>query len=212
MKILDLSKTLKTEPVKRPAPKSKTVFEETITPVSKDIPIASKPPPEATSDTPPFVQTSVTLEEEKIEKPKAAFNMSAKGLLDATAPKEEKKKAPALNKVYEEDVKAPVSEAESIELEEDLQNVGISAGVSRAPPKLMTEDLSLKVARKGTFVRMPEYQKNADSGRMEEINVPDPNYYMVVGYDKNPGDGVMHYRYIVKSELEESEYIDKSPF
>ena len=212
LKILDLSKTLKTEPVKRPDPKSKTVFEEIITPVSKDIPIASKPPPEATSDTPPFVQTSVTLEEEKIEKPKAAFNMSAKGLLDATAPKEEKKKAPALNKVYEEDVKAPVSEAESIELEEDLQNVGISAGVSRAPPKLMTEDLSLKGARKGTFVRMPEYQKNADSGRMEEINVPDPNYYMVVGYDKNPGDGVMHYRYIVKSELEESEYIDKSPF
>ena len=59
---------------------------------------------------------------------------------------------------------------------------------------------------------MPTYKKNDDNGRMEEINVPDPEYYHPVGYDKTPGDGVMHYRYVVKSELEESEYIDKSPF
>jgi hypothetical protein len=59
---------------------------------------------------------------------------------------------------------------------------------------------------------MPTYQKNETTGRMEEINVPDPEYYMAVGYDRAPGDGVMHYRYVVRSELEESEYIDKSPF
>jgi hypothetical protein len=47
---------------------------------------------------------------------------------------------------------------------------------------------------------------------MEEINCPDPNYYMTIGYDKNPGDGVMHYRYVVRTELEDSEYVDKSPF
>jgi len=59
---------------------------------------------------------------------------------------------------------------------------------------------------------MPTYKKNDESGRMEEINCPDPEYYHAVGYDKQPGDGVMHYRYVVKSELEESDYIDKSPF
>ena len=117
-----------------------------------------------------------------------------------------------MKKVYAEDAKDAASEAESVEVEEDLNNVGLSAGVSRAAPKMMSEDLSLKMARKGGFIRMPEYQKNTESGRMEEINVPDPNYYMVVGHDRNPGDGIMHYRYIVKSELEESEYIDKSPF
>lgn len=47
---------------------------------------------------------------------------------------------------------------------------------------------------------------------MEEINVPDPAYYKACGYDNKPGDGVMHYRYIVDRELEESEYIDVSPF
>jgi hypothetical protein len=47
---------------------------------------------------------------------------------------------------------------------------------------------------------------------MEEINCPDPNYYMTVGYDKVPGTDVMHYRYVVKMELEDSEYVDASPF
>ena len=47
---------------------------------------------------------------------------------------------------------------------------------------------------------------------MEEINVPDPKYYIPVGYDKDTECGTMHYRYVVRSELEESEYIDQSPF
>jgi hypothetical protein len=59
---------------------------------------------------------------------------------------------------------------------------------------------------------MPVYQKNERNGRMEEINVPDPEYFMAVGYDRSPGDGTMHYRYVVRSELEETDYIDKSPF
>jgi hypothetical protein len=76
----------------------------------------------------------------------------------------------------------------------------------------MSKPLSVRKARKGLFVRRPSYQRNTDSGLMEEINCPDPNYYMTVGYDKNPGDNVMHYRYVVKTELEDSQYVDKSPF
>ena len=47
---------------------------------------------------------------------------------------------------------------------------------------------------------------------MEEINVPDPNFYMSIGYDRTPGQEIMHYRYVVPSELEESNYMDPSPF
>lgn len=101
-----------------------------------------------------------------------------------------------------------------MDFEETIEppKAGITAGVSRAPPEKMSDNLPVKQARKGQFVRMPIYKKNEKTARMEETNVPDPNFYMVCGYDKQPGDGDMHYRYIVKSELEESEYIDKSPF
>ena len=47
---------------------------------------------------------------------------------------------------------------------------------------------------------------------MTEINVPDANYFQEVGYDRNPGDGTKHYRYVLNKELEKSEYIDKTPF
>ena len=35
---------------------------------------------------------------------------------------------------------------------------------------------------------------------------------MKLGYNRNPGDDLMHYRYVLEEELENSEYIDKSPF
>ena len=89
----------------------------------------------------------------------------------------------------------------------------MTAGVQRADPEKMFGPLALKYARRGQFRIMPTYKMDDKTGRMEEINVPDPNYYMAVGYDREPGDGYMHYRYCVRSELEEaSDYIDKSPF
>jgi hypothetical protein len=92
------------------------------------------------------------------------------------------------------------------------QKTVVTSGVVRSKPERMVEKLSLRSARDGFFVRMPTYQKNEKTGRMEEINVPDDRYYMAVGYDRTPGDGIMHYRYVVKDELEHTEYIDHSPF
>ena len=76
----------------------------------------------------------------------------------------------------------------------------------------MLGPLAIKHARRGGFIKIPTYRKNEKTGRMEEINVPDPNFYFPIGYDREPGDGRMHYRYYVKTELEWSDYIDKSPF
>lgn len=70
----------------------------------------------------------------------------------------------------------------------------------------------MRKARKGLFVRKPIYQPNRDNGMMEEINIPDPNFYMPIGYDRHPNQEIMHYRYVVPSELEESNYMDPSPF
>ena len=47
---------------------------------------------------------------------------------------------------------------------------------------------------------------------MKEINVPDEEYFMEIGYDRVKGDGTVHYRYILDKPLEDSEYIDKTPF
>ena len=76
----------------------------------------------------------------------------------------------------------------------------------------MPQPLSIRKARKGLFIRKPIYQKNPETGMMEEINVPDPNFYMSIGYDRTPGQEIMHYRYVVPCELEESNYMDPSPF
>lgn len=44
------------------------------------------------------------------------------------------------------------------------------------------------------------------------MNIPDEDYFMELGYDKVKGEGTVHYRYIVDRELEDSIYVDKSPF
>ena len=85
-------------------------------------------------------------------------------------------------------------------------------GVTSVPGATMTSDLTVTQARSGQFVRMPEYAVNATTGKLEEINVPDANYYMQIGYDRAPGEKTMHYRYVIKGEYEKSPYIDSSPF
>ena len=86
------------------------------------------------------------------------------------------------------------------------------AGVRRGESERMREDLPYEEARSGAFVRTPKISRNPRSGRIEEANPPDENYFMQVGYDRVPGEGTMHYRYIVKAELEKSKYMDESPF
>ena len=47
---------------------------------------------------------------------------------------------------------------------------------------------------------------------MFEYDVPDPLYFIELGYDKSPGSGEKHYRYLLKTPLEKSIFIDPSPF
>ena len=63
----------------------------------------------------------------------------------------------------------------------------------------------------GKFLAMPKYEHD-QSQHLYEYNVPDPNYYLELGYDKLQGSGEKHYRYLVKVPLEESQYIEPTPF
>lgn len=47
---------------------------------------------------------------------------------------------------------------------------------------------------------------------MVECNPPDPELYMEVGYNRHPGDNMKHYRYYIQEELENTDYVEKSPF
>jgi len=87
-----------------------------------------------------------------------------------------------------------------------------ASGVRRGEKLEMREEISITDARFGAFVQSPKYECNRKTGRMEEISPPDDNYFMQVGYDRLPNDKTMHYRYVLKSELEKSKYMDESPF
>jgi hypothetical protein len=72
--------------------------------------------------------------------------------------------------------------------------------------------MSERRAREGGFLVMPVYDTDKD-GNDVEIDIPDPKYFMAVGYDRKPRDGIMHYRYVVRKELENCKrYIDDCPF
>lgn len=78
--------------------------------------------------------------------------------------------------------------------------------------------MDLGKARKGGFIKRPEYEKD-DKNNVLQVNIPDPDFFLPIGYDRIPGDGTMHYRYYVDCELEDfggsnekCRYIDKSPF
>ena len=65
-------------------------------------------------------------------------------------------------------------------------------------------------ARKGDFVIYPVYFTDID-GKVKEHDKPDSSY-MIIGYNRTSEDHIMHYRYLLDTELENTEYIDKSPF
>jgi hypothetical protein len=75
----------------------------------------------------------------------------------------------------------------------------------------MEGSMSLKQARCGGFVVIPVYDKD-EMGNDIELDIPDQDRFMAVGYDRKPGDGIMHYRYRVNKELEDTAYIDTCPF
>lgn len=79
-----------------------------------------------------------------------------------------------------------------------LSNVSLS--------KFSKEDI-----RKGVFVIYPEYSEDKKSKKKKEVNKPDDSYIRL-GFNRHPEDRVMHYRHNVKTELENTEYIEKSPF
>ena len=126
---------------------------------------------------------------------------------------------PELDKVditMEED--HPLIKTEEIKVEESppkkkLQKVKTNkaSGVKAGSVQKLNGPMSMRKARAGGFVRRPKYEKD-DKHNVVEVEVPDPDYFLPVGYDRIPGDGIMHYRYFVQSELEETQFIDKCPF
>jgi len=63
--------------------------------------------------------------------------------------------------------------------------------------------MSLRKARTGAFVKKPKYERDKHNDVIE-VEIPDPDYYMPIGYDRLPGDATMHYRYFVQTELEDT--------
>ena len=86
-----------------------------------------------------------------------------------------------------------------------------ASGIKAGTTTKLTGPMSIRKARKGGFVRRPIYDKD-EQGNVVEVEIPDPDYFLPVGYDRLPGDGTMHYRYYVSTELEDTTYIDTCPF
>ena len=81
---------------------------------------------------------------------------------------------------------------------------------SRSPARVKTNRPSVEKARKGAFVIWPSYSKSKNGVLIEQA-VPDENYIQI-GYDRKEDDRIMHYRYVLDTPLEETEYIESSPF
>lgn len=75
----------------------------------------------------------------------------------------------------------------------------------------MSKGLAVKDARAGAFFRKPKYEKE-ETGHIIEVGAPDPEFFTELGYDRKPGSAEKHYRYCLKNSLEESDFMDKTPF
>ena len=58
----------------------------------------------------------------------------------------------------------------------------------------------------------PQFEDDSRLRRKVEINKPDSNLYVAIGYNRVPEDGLKHYRHFIEEELEKTDYIGKSPF
>jgi hypothetical protein len=95
---------------------------------------------------------------------------------------------------------------------QQLPSHSSASGVRRGQSEQMRGELTYPEAKVGGFVREPKYEKNPKTGRVEELAPPDENFFMQIGYDRVPGEGTMHYRYVLKTEMEKSPFMGKSPF
>ena len=77
-----------------------------------------------------------------------------------------------------------------------------------------TSVLSVSEAKDGTMITRPaQFVFDENKKRLVEVNKPlESEPYIALGYNREPQDGLKHYRYYVNSPLEESVYIGESPF
>ena len=87
-----------------------------------------------------------------------------------------------------------------------------ASGVRRAQSEQMRDEVTYPEAKLGGFVREPKYEKNPKTNRVEELSPPDENHFMQIGYDRVPGEGTMHYRYVLKTDIKKTPFMGKSPF
>lgn len=73
-------------------------------------------------------------------------------------------------------------------------------------------NLTLIEASRGFVTRYPVYKTNKETQKVVEVDIPDPKFYMGLGFSKTPGDNKKHYRFYINNELENSEYYGDSPF
>jgi hypothetical protein len=92
-----------------------------------------------------------------------------------------------------------------------LDNSHNHTGIGDTDNNEIIEKPSILAARKGAFVIYPKIVRNKKTGRLEE-SVKIPASYMKLGYNRFQDDQIMHYRFVLESELELSDYIEKSPF
>jgi len=107
--------------------------------------------------------------------------------------------------------KAPTQD-DFLSKSQKLPSHSSASGVRRGQSEQMRGEVTYLEAKAGGFAREPKYEKNPKTSRVEELAPPDENYFMQIGYDRQPGEGTMHYRYVLKSEMEKSQFMGKSPF
>ncbi|CAG9328112.1 unnamed protein product [Blepharisma stoltei] len=144
-------------------------------------------------------------EEEKIEtksnpdqKPRK-FALSFKGLFK----KENKKKSKEEKPLLEEVDNTYIARGISIALQQSAKQLNLPDADRK---------LTIDEAIQGHVVRLPLYKTSSKTNKMTEIKIPDPKFYMSLGYNRAPDDGHRHYRLYLDTELENSEYYGESPF
>ena len=58
----------------------------------------------------------------------------------------------------------------------------------------------------------PQFEEDDRLRRKVEVNKPDESVYYPIGHNRQPEDGMKHYRFFVNEELEKTGYIGESPF
>jgi hypothetical protein len=79
------------------------------------------------------------------------------------------------------------------------------------PPKTEKFNFFEICAEPNRLLVMPTFKAN-EKGVLKEINVPDHEAYMALGYNRDPEDGKKHYRFKLNAGLEETHVFSALPF